>query len=214
MSGILPIGEHIMLSHSLLERIRIPLYRILVVISGILLLFSKSGWEDVSILSNVFFLAGCLLVGIGTLGRLWCSLYIAGYKNSRLITIGPYSVSRHPLYFFSLIGGIGIGLATETLFFVLVVILLFGFCYPSVIHSEEQRLLGLYGENFEAYCRETPIFFPRLSLLKEPDTYTVNPKIFRKNVFGALWFIWLVGILELIEALHESHILPAVFKLY
>jgi protein-S-isoprenylcysteine O-methyltransferase Ste14 len=177
-------------------------------------MFSTSGWEEISIWSTIFFLIGCLLIGIGSLGRLWCSLYIAGYKNSKLITLGPYSISRNPLYFFSLIGGLGVGLATETLLFVFIVILLFGFCYPGVIHSEEQRLLSFHGEKFEAYCKETPVFFPSLSLLTEPETYTVNPKIFRKNAFGALWFVWFAGILEMIEALHEANILPVLIKLY
>jgi protein-S-isoprenylcysteine O-methyltransferase Ste14 len=36
--------------------------------------------------------------------RLWCSLYISGYKNSQLITSGPYSLCRNPLYFFSFVG--------------------------------------------------------------------------------------------------------------
>ncbi|MFC1579531.1 methyltransferase family protein [Thermodesulfobacteriota bacterium] len=165
-------------------------------------------------MSTLFFLTGCILIGIGSLGRLWCSLYIAGYKNSRLITTGPYSMSRNPLYFFSLIGGIGVALAAETLLFVFLVILLCGFFYPGVIRSEEQRLLRLHDKNFEDYCRKTPIFFPKLSILREPETYTVNPKIFRKNVFGALWFVWFAGILEMIEALHESEILPVLFILY
>jgi len=203
-----------MLAHSVLEKIRIPFSRVLVVASCILLMFSRSGWENISILSNVFFLMGCILIGIGSLGRLWCSLYIAGYKNSRLITKGPYSISRNPLYFFSFLGGIGIGFTTETLLFVLVALFFFGFSYPGVIHSEEQRLLDLYGETYEAYCKETPAFFPKWSLLKEPDTYTVNPKIFKKNAFGALWFVWMVGIIEIIEGLHEAGILPALIKLY
>jgi protein-S-isoprenylcysteine O-methyltransferase Ste14 len=177
-------------------------------------MLSNSGWEKISVASNIFFLVGCILVGIGSLGRLWCSLYIAGYKNSRLITVGPYSISRNPLYFFSFIGGIGIGFTTETLLFAILSGFFCWFFYPGVIHSEEERLLALYGERFEAYCRETPAFFPKWSLLKEPDTYTVNPKIFRKNAFGVLWFVWMVGILEMIEALHEAGILPVLFILY
>lgn len=203
-----------MLAHSALEKIRIPISRIMVVVSCVLLMLSRSGWEKISILSNLFFLIGCILVGIGSLGRLWCSLYIAGYKNSSLITIGPYSISRNPLYFFSFLGGIGIGLTTETLLFAFLAVTFFGFFYPGVIHSEEERLSDLYGEKYEAYCRETPAFFPRWSLLKEPDTYVVNPKIFRKNAFGALWFVWMVGIIEIIEGLHEAGIVSALFNIY
>jgi protein-S-isoprenylcysteine O-methyltransferase Ste14 len=203
-----------MLSHSRFETLRIPLSRCFAVIIGLVIIFSTSKWEEISLTSNILFLMGCILVGIAVLGRLWCSLYLAGYKDSILVTTGPYSMSRNPLYFFSLVGALGVGLATETLLIPLIVLLLFTLYYPSVIRSEEKRLLSLHGEKFESYCKKTPRFFPKLSILKEPETYRVNPKIFRRNSFNALWFIWLIGILEMIETLHETGILPAYFKIY
>lgn len=33
-------------------------------------------------------------------------------------------------------------------------------------------------------------------------------------MFDALWFVWLLGILELVEALHEAGVLPIVLRLY
>ncbi len=196
------------------EKVRIPLTRIFAVILVLIILVSISKWEEVSFTSNIFFLIGCILAGIASLGRLWCSLYIAGHKNTSLVTTGPYSISRNPLYFFSLLGGFGVGLSTETLTIPFIVLILFGIYYPSVIRSEEKRLLDLHGDTFSSYCKYTPAFFPKLSLLNEPQAYTVNPRIFRKNIFGALWFIWLLGILEVIEELHESGVLPIYFKIY
>jgi protein-S-isoprenylcysteine O-methyltransferase Ste14 len=203
-----------MSEHSIIEKTRIPVTRVFAVIFLIIIIFSLSAWEKISFVSNLFFLTGCILVGIASLGRLWCSLYIGGYKNTTLVTSGPYSVSRHPLYFFSMIGGAGVGLATETLLIPVAIVLLFLIYYPGVIRSEERRLLTLHGPRFEAYRRSTPAFFPKLSLLKEPETYTVNPRIFKRNIFRALWFIWLVGILEIIEAFHETGILPTYFRIY
>jgi protein-S-isoprenylcysteine O-methyltransferase Ste14 len=66
------------------------------------------------ILSKAMIIAGCLLIGCATVGRLWCAQYIAGYKNDVLVKWGPYSICRNPLYFFSLLGGIGVGLCTES----------------------------------------------------------------------------------------------------
>jgi len=200
--------------HFLMEKTRIPISRIFAIILLIVILFSDSKWEQILFISNVYFLVGCILVGIGSLGRLWCSLYIAGYKNSVLVTFGPYSMTRNPLYFFSLLGAVGVGLATETLVIPFVILVLFLGYYPTVIRSEERRLLKLHGKKFEAYGRNTPTFFPKLSLLEEPLTYTVNTKIFRKNIFGALWFIWLMGIMEIIEAFHEAGVLPIYLRIY
>ena len=51
-------------------------------------------------------------------------------------------------------------------------------------------------------------------MLKEPEEYTVKPIIFKRHLFDAVWFIWLVGILEVIEALHKMDVLPTLFTLY
>jgi hypothetical protein len=131
-----------------------------------------------------------------------------------LVTLGPYSISRNPLYFFSLIGGVGVGLVTETLLIPLVILILFLAYYPMVIMDEERRLVKIHGDKFTAYSEKTPSLIPNLSLLEEPEIYIVKPKIFKKNIFGALWFVWLVGILEFLEALHEANILPIYFTIY
>jgi protein-S-isoprenylcysteine O-methyltransferase Ste14 len=203
-----------MYSHSFVEKSRINVSRIIAFSFLIIILFSSSEWEAISITSNVFFLLGCILVGIASLGRLWCSLYIAGYKNDTLVTLGPYSISRNPLYFFSMLGAAGVGLATETLLIPLALLLLFLFYYPSVIRSEEKRLLNIHGAKYEEYRKKTPCFFPKVSLLNEPKSYTVNPRIFRRTILGALWFVWLVGILELFEAFHEIGVIPVYIRIY
>ena len=46
---------------------------------------------------------GFILVVFGCFGRIWASLYIEGNKTKNLITAGPFSMVRNPLYFFSLI---------------------------------------------------------------------------------------------------------------
>ncbi|MCU0589114.1 MAG: isoprenylcysteine carboxylmethyltransferase family protein [Syntrophobacteraceae bacterium] len=193
---------------------RIKTTNILVGIVAIPLLFSSSGWEGTGILSTVLFLLGTVLVGVATVGRIWCSIYISGYKNNQLITFGPYSISRNPLYFFSLVGTVGLGLETETLIIPIVAALGFMMLYPAVMAQEEQKLLQIHGEAFETYCRSTPRFWPSFSRLQEPETYELRPRVFRRRLFDSLWFVWGIGILELIEGLRESDMLVTLFKLY
>lgn len=199
----------------MIEKLRIHLTQIFVVLLFLILMSSSSAWEtEAPFVTVLLFFIGAFMVGIASLGRLWCSLYIAGYKTNKLITEGPYSISRNPLYFFSFIGAVGLGLATETFLMPLLIIVAFAIYYPGVIKSEEVELARLHGQEFELYLGSVPAFFPKISLLKEPDGYLANPIVFRSHIFSALWFIWLMGVLELIEGLHELNILPTLFNIY
>lgn len=123
-------------------------------------------------------------------------------------------MSRNPLYFFSFLGAVGVGLATGTLTIPACVILAFAFYYPMVIKAEQKKLAGKHGESFSNYCKKTPVFFPSFKLLKEPEEYTVKPKIFRKALFEVLWFVLLLGILEIKDGLTQAGLLPIIFKMF
>ena len=143
---------------------------------------TPSGAHEGSLLSTGLFLAGLALVGLATVGRLWCSLYISGYKQAQLVTAGPYSISRNPLYFFSLLGFAGIGLATETLTFAAVMVAATLAAYPAVIRDEEQTLHEKFGAAFVEYCERTPRLFPDFGKFTEPESWTVSPRIFRRSM--------------------------------
>ncbi len=180
----------------------------------LLVLLSDSRWENVGLTSAVLFFAGALLVGVATVGRLWCSLYISGHKTKLLVTSGPYSLCRNPLYFFSLLGAIGVGMVTETVTVPIAIAAGFALYYPSVIREEEKRLAEIHGDEYAEYQRNTPVFLPSISHLTEPEEYSVNPRIFKKSIFEALWFVWIVGIIELLEEIHATGMIPTLFHLY
>jgi protein-S-isoprenylcysteine O-methyltransferase Ste14 len=203
-----------MLNETTLRKLRILLTRILSGILTIIVLISNTYWENIGIISTILFLIGVLLVGIGSIGRIWCSLYISGYKSKTLVTEGPYSISRNPLYFFSMLGSLGVGLTTEILIIPAVLMFSFAIYYPLVIKREERNLSKLFGQKYQEYHDRTPVFIPKISLLSEPAEYVVKPVIFRKHIFDTLIFIWLIGIIKLIEGLHELNILPSFFTLY
>jgi protein-S-isoprenylcysteine O-methyltransferase Ste14 len=181
---------------------------------GVLLLFSGSRWEMMEMYSAILFAVGVIMVGIATVGRLWCNLYICGRKSSELITTGPYSMCRNPLYFFSLIGAVGLGLVTETVSIPLIFLVVFSVYYPFVIQAEEKGLRQIHGAEFQHYCEEIPRFIPSFRRLQEPQEYLVKARLFRKSLFDATCFIWLIAVLETIEVLHELNILPVFIRLY
>lgn len=193
---------------------RVLISRLASIPLGLLVVVSDSRWENHPLLSAIFFGLGCALVGISTVGRLWCSLYISGYKSRTLITVGPYSLCRNPLYLFSFCGAVGVGLATETLIIPAIAGVIFALYYPAVMRAEEGKLSTLHGEDYAAYMKSVPSFLPRSLKVSEPDEYVVNPRTYRKSMIDALWFVWLVGIVELAEALRHAGILPTFFYLY
>ncbi len=191
---------------------RILVSRLFAIAFFVLLMLTESSQEG-SVVSAYLFLTGLVLVGVATVGRLWCALYISGYKDAQLVTSGPYSISRNPLYFFSFLGFAGIGLTTETVTLAVIIVLAFALIYPYVILREEGYLGSKFGDAFAEYRARTPRFFPELGKLQEPDSYLVNPKLYRRTMANGLWFVWLVGIVELVEALHEYHVFAPVIRL-
>ena len=162
----------------------------------------------------VLFMTGLALVGVATVGRLWCSLYISGHKDSELITVGPYSVTRNPLYFFSFLGFVGVGLATETVTLALAMTGFFAIVYPIVIRREEMFLRMKFGAAFAAYCDRVPRFMPRFSLYVEPKTWVVDTRLFRRTMLDVVWFVWLVTLIELVETIHELGIIKPWIALF
>lgn len=176
---------------------------------------SQSRWEgSAPLFAESLFAVGVLLIGIAALGRIWCALFVSGYKTHHLITAGPYSITRNPLYLFSFIGALGIGLVTETFTIPLVLALFFISYYPLVIRSEEKRLLEVHGDSYREYCERVPRFLPRWASWDEPGEYVVKPQRFRKQLYDALWFIWIIAALEMVECFHTLGYIPTAFHLY
>lgn len=200
-------------SRTLFERLRISLTWFFTLFVIILAIFGQSSYQA-SLLGKILFALGGSLAAIGAFGRLWCSLYISGYKNNTLISEGPYSLCRNPLYFFSFIGALGVGLSMGNFTVPVMVIAGFAFYYPLVVSGEEARLAEIHGERFYNYCQTTPAFLPRFSTFNEPGEYTVQTKFFRKDIGDAIWFILIVFFLQLIEALRTLAYIPTLFTLY
>jgi protein-S-isoprenylcysteine O-methyltransferase Ste14 len=176
---------------------------------------TDSAWEArLPIIAEALFVAGVILAGIGAMGRVWCSAYIAGYKNGTLITSGPYSMTRNPLYFFSFLGSVGVGLTSETLAVPAIIAMAFALYYPFVIRSEEATLSQLHPEQFDQYRREVPAFFPAWSRLSELSDHTVQLKTFRRHIASAIWFVWLPGLIHLVDFLHDHKYLASFCKMY
>lgn len=199
---------------TLFERLRPVLSKVFALGLVCLLLFTKPTiYSELSgDLIEIFGFALLIMAGIG---RVWCTLYIAGRKDKLLCTTGPYSLCRNPLYFFSFIGLIGFVLATNHCLYALILAILFMIYYHFVIKSEESRLLALFGDQFTEYQRITNRFFP---LWKKPertqDDMPMNYKVFEKSlrdISGFFIAILLVEIIEILQKIPHFHFITLPF---
>lgn len=194
-----------------LTRVRLIVSRLFGLLMLSLLVFGSSYWSSTPLFDQTLFVAGVLIAVLGFCGRLWCLSYIVGRKKRVLIQEGPYSLCRHPLYFFSLVGGIGLGLCTETLTAPLLFTLAFALYYPHVIRTEEKFLSDRFPE-YEEYKKRVPLFFPSRSHFFEGEAM-VSAAAFRREILAAGGFLLFIGLFELLEALHHTQLLPTYFLL-
>ncbi|MDM8536084.1 isoprenylcysteine carboxylmethyltransferase family protein [Desulfobacterales bacterium HSG17] len=195
------------------SKYRIPVSRVIAVILLLIVLFSEHSWSENTIADFMLEFIGFILVGICTFGRLWASMYISGYKDDSLIVLGPYSMIRHPLYFFSFIGAVGLGLASENLIVIIVLPILYMLYYIPVMLSEEEKLTEIYGEEYINFMKKTPRFLPKFSSFNEPETYMIKARRFRLSFADVIWFFIFFMVLQFIEKLHVMGIVPILFTL-
>jgi protein-S-isoprenylcysteine O-methyltransferase Ste14 len=146
-----------------------------------------------------FDLIGGMLVAMCVVGRIYCTTFLGGHKNQTLITIGPFSLCRNPLYFCSFLGIVGIAMMSNHLVLLVLIPTLFLVIYGALIRREEVSLQQMFGHKYAEYCRETPRFWPRISRFSLPDSLLIKPKLLTNAVLdGLLWFLAL-PVFEFIE---------------
>jgi protein-S-isoprenylcysteine O-methyltransferase Ste14 len=163
----------------------------------------NGGWVHESIEGT-----GLGLIVLCILGRTWCMLYIGGRKNQSLVMEGPYSITRNPLYFFSIVGAVGVGAQTGSLLaaavcgFVAWTVFLWTAC------REEAALTAAFGDSYTRYLSQVPRFLPKFSLWHGPAQVLAQPRILLMTFVDALVFLVAVPLAEVVEYLQEIGVLP------
>lgn len=157
--------------------------------------------------------AGMALILACILGRGWCAAYIGGLKNRELVTLGPYSMSRNPLYFFSILGAAGVGAQFGSLTLALLAAAITYGVFAVVVHHEEELQDGLHGEDYRLYRATVPRFLPRLAAWQEPATLLVNTRAVRVTLLDSLVFLLSLPVAEGIEHLQTTGLLSVYIHL-
>lgn len=183
----------------------------LVVLLCALLLFGQSTFPPESVVHETIEMFGVLLIFLGIVGRLWSTLYIGGRKSAEVVTGGPYSITRNPLYVFSTVAAAGVGAQMGSFTAMFGFALLCALAFHVVILREERFLKEVLGAPYEAYLARVPRFFPRLSLYEEGDTGSFQPKLLKTTLLDGLVFLLAMPFFESIDSAQMAGVLPVLF---
>lgn len=156
---------------------------------------------------------GIILIVVCILGRTWASLYIGGRKIDELVTTGPYSIMRNPLYTFSFLGAAGAGAQTGSLVLALICGALAYIVFYVVVLQEEKLLLERYGEKYRTFMARVPRFLPNPRLWQDEQTLTIRPPRVLTTFADALVFLLAVPVAEGFEYLQEIGTIPVLLVL-
>ena len=195
------------------QRLRRLVLAILILTMVTALLFGQSVFPPETPIHEAIEMVGVLLIFLGIVGRLWSTLYIGGRKSAEVVTGGPYSVTRNPLYLFSSLAAIGVGAQMGSLVAAVGFGVLCAVAFHIVILREEKFLSGTMGAPYLAYLAKVPRFFPKLSLYREGDTGSFKPKLLLNTLLDGLVFLVAMPVFELIDAAQLSGALPVLFRL-
>ena len=196
------------------QRKRLFLVQLLSIVAIATLLLSRPAWSEDRPFHEIIEMTGLSLVLVCIFGRLWSILYVGSRKNGELVTSGPYSITRNPLYLFSTIGAAGIGL----MFGSVVVAMVLGFVSYHVFRMTAQKeadfLQGKFPQLYPSYAARTPFFWPDIWLYRDSGETTFSPVALRKTFLDALYFLAIFPVIEGIEYLQTTGHLPTFLWLY
>lgn len=127
----------------------------------IMFYFANPTWYSVSIGSFFIVLGECL--------RMWAVGYAGGTTRATalgaardLVTTGPYSFVRNPLYLGNFILSFGVCVIANVLWVIPILVIGYFVQYLPIISFEESYLLDSCGSVYETYYDNVPRLFPQL----------------------------------------------------
>jgi protein-S-isoprenylcysteine O-methyltransferase Ste14 len=184
------------------------------IVAGIVLMVvGDSQWPTGTFMHETIELVGLVLIVTCILGRTWSSIYIGGQKSRNLVTDGPYSVTRNPLYLFSILGAAGSGAQLGSIVLAIVTGIIAWLVFYLVAMKEERVLVVRFGNEFRRYLAEVPRFLPNPTLWRDVDKLEVRPSIVRRTAVDACVFLLSIPLAEGFEYLHDAGVLFAAIHL-
>lgn len=156
---------------------------------------------------------GLAAIVLAIIGRAWCSLYIGGRKKAEVVSRGPYSITRNPLYVFSFVGAFGIGAQTGSVTIAVLFAVAAWVVFALTVRREEAWLQNAFGAAYSDYRERTPRFIPDFSLWRDEGELAVQPAFFLLTLRDGLMFFLAVPVFESFDALQATGWLHVLLRL-
>ena len=160
----------------------------------------------VNVLAWMSFVAGAAM-------RFWATLFIGGRKDKVLMTDGPYSICRNPLYLGSLLLMVAAGLFFKGLMFVAALLVVAAVYLLTTVPAEEEYLRARHGDEFDRYWASVPCVIPSLRAFRTAAQIEVNVHTLRLECSRASRWIWLPLIGLGVACLRSAPWWPTFFTL-
>lgn len=183
-----------------LNKNRIRDSRVVAFICFVIFIFTEPFGNRESLLRDITNLMGFALIVICAIGRIYTTAFLGGQKNVNLITQGPFSKVRNPLYVFSFIGVVGVSLYTARPLIILIAPIATIIIYHYLVKREEEFLTSQFGNEYLQYMEKVPRFIPNFGARNLEDTITTSPSRLFAAVLDSVWWFLLIPIFASLEA--------------
>jgi protein-S-isoprenylcysteine O-methyltransferase Ste14 len=161
--------------------------------------------------SDILEIIGFFVLVGAVIGRLWAVLYIGSRKNQEVVSTGPYSLCRHPLYLFSTMAALSFGLLLGS---ILLAVSLGGITLlvlSANARREETFLRHSFGADYQLYSTKTPMILPSWKNYNSPESVKFSVGPLRSNFLDAILILGLLPLAEFIDYLKENYPLPGFY---
>jgi protein-S-isoprenylcysteine O-methyltransferase Ste14 len=193
------------------RKLRVLLLRLTVIPFIFLAVFVRPSWGENTRASLVIEAVGYLFLLAGMGIRMWSILYIGGRKSYELVTTGPYSICRNPLYVGTFLLAIGVGLSLESIPILVAALVVYVPIHFIVVRMEEKHLESRFPTEYPVYKRKVPMLLPRFGNYRGSPELPVSPRAVRRLI-GDTFMVLLIPLVEdLLEALHGTGLIPVLW---
>lgn len=178
---------------------RIKTHGILIFIAGLLIIIfpnvflrlEKSNYDFIYLSTGL----GLLLAGF------YLRICARGYKSEhsdnshKLVTGGPYSLTRNPMYLGIFLIALGVMLLGFKWWVLSAFLVFFVACYVRLMLDEEKKLTKFFGQDYLNYKNKTPLFLLKLSSLFKKSSaknLSIKPVWIKKEISAFLPLLLLV----------------------